>query len=197
MIKNIILDIGEVLLDYRWLDMLMDHGLTKERAIEIGDAMFDDPLWDELDLDEKPLEQILDAYRAKYPDYADEISWFLLHGELMHVPRVDVWQKVHQLKEKGYKIYLLSNYSEILFTKHTKGASFIEDADGMVVSYQIHKTKPDPDIYLYLLNKYSLNPEECIFFDDRIVNTKGAEKVGIHSVTVQSKEVLLEQLNML
>ena len=115
----------------------------------------------------------------------------------MHIPRTDVWKKFHELKEKGYHIYLLSNYSSDLFHKHTKGASFLDDIDGMVVSYQVHVKKPEPEIYHCLLEKYGLKAEECIFFDDRAANTEAAEKLGIRSVTITSKEVLLEQMDTL
>ena len=49
--KNIIFDVGDVLLEYRWKDMLVeDYGMTEERAVQIGKSMFDDPLWSGLDL---------------------------------------------------------------------------------------------------------------------------------------------------
>ena len=46
-IKNIIFDVGDVLLSYRWKYMLMDYGLTETEAVRIGTEMFDDPegLW--------------------------------------------------------------------------------------------------------------------------------------------------------
>ena len=51
-IKNIIFDVGDVLLSYRWKYMLMDYGLSEEEAVRIGTEMFDDPegLWGLLDL---------------------------------------------------------------------------------------------------------------------------------------------------
>ncbi len=194
-IKNIILDIGDVLLEYRWHDMLTDYGLTDEDAEKVGTLMFNDNLWHELDLAVMTYDEIVRQYTDNYPEYADTIQWFLSHGEFMHVKREDVWEKVHKLKEKGYKIYILSNYSENLFTKHTSDAPFIELADGVVVSYQIHLTKPDERIYRYLLDKYNLKAEECLFFDDRQENTEGAIKLGINAITVTSKELLLEELD--
>lgn len=192
--QNIIFDVGDVLLEYRWKDMLVeDYGMTEERAVQIGKSMFDDPLWSGLDLG-NPLEETICRYEKKYPEYAKEIRWFLTHGEKMHVKRPEVWEKVHELKKAGYGIYLLSNYSEDLFNKHTKGASFLDDIDGKVVSYEIQKIKPDPQIYLYLLEKYQLNAEECLFFDDREQNTEGAEKVGIPAITVCSQKQLLMEL---
>ena len=197
MIQTIIFDVGEVLLGYRWEDMLTDHGVPREKAILIGNTMFADPLWEELDLGCRPFEEIVQEYRRKYPEYREEITWFLNHGEYMHVPREDVWEKVHGLKQKGYGIYLLSNYSENLFHKHTKNAAFMKDIDGMVVSYQIHKTKPNPAIYLHLLQTYHLQPETCLFFDDRPANTEAAKKLGIQTVTVTSKELLMAALEKL
>lgn len=194
-IKNIILDIGDVLLEYRWHDMLTDYGLTDEDAEKVGTLMFNDNLWHELDLAVMTYDEIVRQYTDNYPEYADTIQWFLSHGEFMHVKREDVWEKVHKLKEKGYKIYILSNYSENLFTKHTSDTPFIELADGVVVSYQIHLTKPDERIYRYLLDKYNLKAEECLFFDDRQENTEGAIKLGINAITVTSKELLLEELD--
>ncbi|MCI8962927.1 MAG: HAD family phosphatase [Eubacterium sp.] len=197
MIQTIIFDVGEVLLEYRWLEMLTDYGLSEADASVIGKTIFADPLWDELDLGIRSRTDIIQDFEQKYPQYKKEISWFLNHGEYMHVPRKDVWKKVHQLKKKGYRIYLLSNYSEDLFRKHTADADFMNDIDGMVVSWQIHKTKPSPEIYLHLLETYGLTPSECIFFDDRPANTEAARKLGIQAVTITSKDVLMAELQKL
>lgn len=196
-IKNIILDIGDVLLEYRWHDMLTDYGLTDEEAERVAGLMFNDILWHELDLAVMSHDEIVRTYMEKYPEHAKTLQWFFTHGEFMHVKREDVWEKVEKLKESGYGIYILSNYSEDLFQKHTHDAPFIGLADGMVVSYQIHLTKPDEKIYRYLLDKYNLKAEECIFFDDREENTEGARKLGINAVTVTSREFLLEELDKL
>lgn len=195
--KNIIFDVGDVLLEYRWKDMLVkDYGMPEERAEQVGMTMFDDPLWSGLDLG-NPLEETIDKYEEKYPEFAKEIRWFLTHGEYMQVNRPAVWEKVHELKEAGYAIYLLSNYSEDLFTKHTKGASFLNDIDGKVVSYQIHAIKPNPEIYLYLLDKYGLKAEECLFFDDREKNVEAAQNLGIKAIRVESQQQLLGELGKL
>ncbi len=195
MIKNIIFDVGGVLLEYRWKDMLTDHGLSGEEALKVGRLMFDDPLWTDMDkADRSRDEAIIAAYMEKYPEYAGTIQWFLTHVEYMHVPRKEIWRLVHRLKEKGYRLYILSNYPETMFRKHTDDADFMADMDGEVVSYQIRKVKPDPEIYRHLLDKYHLVPEECLFFDDRPENTRAAERLGIHTVTVTSREFLKGKL---
>ena len=171
MIKNLIFDVGNVLIEYRWNQMLLDYGLSKEEAAVAGPLFFEHETWKELDLGNMPVEEVILLYEKQLPQYAGLIRWFLTHLELMPIPRPDVWEKVHALKEKGYKIYLLSNYNEDFFRVHTEGASFLQDIDGKVVSYEIHKIKPYPEIYQYLLDKYELKAQECVFFDDRPENT--------------------------
>ena len=115
----------------------------------------------------------------------------------MHVGRPEVWEKVRLLKERGVHIYLLSNYSKILFEKHTKDADFMNVIDGKVVSYQIHMIKPDERIYHYLLERYRLEPGECLFFDDRAANVDAAKKLEIPAEQVTSRKMLNERLEQL
>ena len=197
MIKNLIFDVGGVLFDYRWKEMFMDYGLDEDNARRVGTQMFNDPdrTWDIFDLGIKSDEEIADIFCKKYPGDEDVIRWFIRHGEYMQVPRPKVWKKVHELKQKGYKIYILSNYPESLFKKHTEYADFMDDIDGLMVSYMIHKAKPAEDIYKALCDKYGLDRSESIFFDDRSENVEGAVKFGMKSVKILSEQVLLDELD--
>ena len=197
MIKNLIFDVGGVLFDYRWKEMFMDYGLDEDNAIRVGTQMFNDPdrTWDIFDLGIKSDEEIADIFCKKYPGDEDVIRWFIRHGEYMQVPRPKVWKKVHELKQKGYKIYILSNYPESLFKKHSEYADFMDDIDGLMVSYMIHKAKPAEDIYKALCDKYGLDRSESIFFDDRSENVEGAVKFGMKSVKILSEQVLLDELD--
>ena len=197
MIKNLIFDVGGVLFDYRWKEMFMDYGLDEDNAIRVGTQMFNDPdrTWDIFDLGIKSDEEIADIFCKKYPGDEDVIRWFIRHGEYMQVPRPKVWKKVHELKQKGYKIYILSNYPESLFKKHTEYADFMDDIDVLMVSYMIHKAKPVEDIYKALCDKYGLDRSESIFFDDRSENVEGAVKFGMKSVKILSEQVLLDELD--
>lgn len=197
--QTIIFDVGNVLLEYRWKAMFMDFGLSETEAIRVGTELFEDPeqLWAMFDLGLMSDEELINRYCEKYPKDSEAICWFFRHGEYMHVPRPKVWKKVEELKQKGYGIYLLSNYSEGLFKKHTQYADFMQVIDGMVVSYMVHKTKPDQAIYQILCEKYQLEPSQCLFFDDRIENVEAAENFGIDGIQVVSQAQLLEELEQL
>ncbi|MCR5526538.1 MAG: HAD family phosphatase [Lachnospiraceae bacterium] len=195
-IRNIVFDIGEVLFSYRWKNMLMDYGLDEKTAERVGDEMFNDPeqIWHIFDLGIKSDEEIIKALSDKHPEDAEAIRWFISHPEYMHVPRPAVWRLVHALKERGYGIFLLSNYPEYFYKVHTEYADFMHDIDGAMVSYMIKKSKPDEAIYDALCKKYDLNPKESIFFDDREENVKGAINYGMKSIQIKSQEQLITEL---
>ena len=194
-IRNVIFDLGDVLIEYRWRDMLRDYGLSAQEAERVGTEMFDDPLntWHDYDLGAQT-QDIIAAFRREYPEDGDVIEYFIRHGEYMVVPRPHVWAKVHELKERGFRIYLLSNYPEQLFDKHTEYADFMSDLDGKVISCELGYGKPEPRIYEYLLQRYQLNARESIFFDDRKENVTAAEGCGIRARQVLSKEGMMSDL---
>ena len=197
--KNIIFDVGDVLLDYRWQQMLMDYGLGEAEAYRVGRELFDDPdgLWHEYDLGVKSQEEIIQEFEQKHPKDAEVIRWFISHGEYMHVARPAIWKLVHQLKEAGYHLYILSNYPELLFKKHTQYADFMDDMEGMVVSYMLHVGKPERIVYQTLCDRYGLNKEECLFFDDRAENVQGAIDFGMRAKRVLSAKGLAVDLEEL
>lgn len=199
MIKNIIFDVGDVLIEYRWKQMLMDYGLSDSEAERVGTCIFDDPdkLWGKYDLGLFSEKEIIEAYSKKYPDDAEVISWFIQHGEYMSVPRPHVWDKIKELKDKGYSLFILSNYPEILFHKHTQYADFIPCMDGILVSYMVKLAKPDAAIYQELFHRFDIKAEESIFFDDRLENVNAAIENGMQAVQIRNKDQLLEELELI
>ncbi len=176
----------------------MDTGLTREQAMDAGPKIFDEtPLWREFDAGNIDLDGIIEGYGELFPQYKDNIAEFIIKAERMPIDRPEVWDKMKVLKDLGYRIYLLSNYSDYLFNAHTKGKAFLNYLDGRVVSYEVHQTKPDADIYKTLLAKYDLKPEECVFFDDREENTATAISLGIKSYTIENREHINEILQHL
>ena len=91
---------------------------------------------------------------------------------------------IQDLKDKGYKVYYLSNWSAWTHDLLQKAGKFdfLKYMDGGVFSYDVGYRKPDSEIYQILLNRYKINPEEAVFFDDRKENIEAANKLGIHGV---------------
>ena len=188
MLRNIIFDVGNVLLEYRWIEAIQDTGLSREKALDAGNKVFDNRLWVEFDAGNISKDDLIKEYGKLYPMYEENIREFINNADRMQLAREEVWERVHKLKEKGFKIYLLSNYSEYLFNIHTKGVPFMDDLDGRLVSYEIHQVKPGREIYETLLKRYDLDAGECLFLDDRKENTDTAKELGIKTCTIESRD---------
>ncbi|MBR4573348.1 MAG: HAD family phosphatase [Lachnospiraceae bacterium] len=195
MIKNLIFDVGGVLIGYRWKEMLTaDFGMSDDEAEKMAHMIFEDPIWREFDRGCVDIDSLVEYYVSRHPDMENDLRRFFYGNDKMATEREAVWERIRQLKEKGYNIYILSNYSEYLFKKHTDPMPFRKMIDGGIVSYQAGTIKPEAEIYKHLLDKYDLDPKECMFFDDIKANVDAAGALGIDAVLVTSEESLLEDL---
>lgn len=195
--KNIIFDVGGVLLDYDWQGAMVKAGAKEEEVVKLGRKLLDDPVWKDFDLGIRPYEDVMNELCEKYSENSEIIRNFLTNIENMPVPRPMVWEEVHRIKEKGYRLFILSNYCKRMFDCHAGSRPFIQDMDGIMVSYMVHINKPDAGIYEALLSKYDLDPAESIFFDDKAENTEAAKKLGIDVVTITSEKCILNELRKL
>ena len=90
------------------------------------------------------------------------------------------------LRKIGYKLYLLTNITEYSYYYINNIINIDTTFDGGIYSYQEHLIKPNPKIYQLLIDKYNLNKEETIFFDDKEKNVIGAKKLGITAFVFNS-----------
>lgn len=179
MIKNLIFDMGNVLLQND-PGVCLNHFVAREEDRRlIRRELFEGPEWVEGDLGHISDEERFDGVSLRVPKR--------LHGELQKC--VEQWHMCMQplagakefcgyAKKKGYRLYVLSNASNSFYQYFPRFAP-LDYFDGIVVSCDIHMIKPDVRIYRYLLDKYKLVPEECFFIDDMADNIAGAEKAGI------------------
>ena len=176
MIRNIIFDIGKVLVSYE-PDAYMDRlGLDEKAKAAINQAMFQNKLWDESDQGLGTPEELLQKFIAGAPEYAEEIT--KIHqtvGETVELmPYAMEW--ILDLKARGYHVYIISNYAENMYNQTKDKLAFLPLMDDVVMSYTIKKMKPDPAIYNYLCDENWLEPEESVFIDDRQENVNGADR---------------------
>lgn len=199
MIKNVIFDIGMVLADFRYEAYMRDDLGFDEKTIRVfKERIVENPLWNEIDRSAIPLDDVVSEMKSRVPEYHDEAENFFSHvtGLIASYDYSRPW--LEELKAKGYRVYLLSNYSKDYFELHRKSKfTFVDLADGMVISGFEKINKPEPEIYKILLNRYSLIPEECIFMDDRDVNVEAAKKLRINAFVFKSYEDARAKLDTL
>lgn len=197
-LKNVIFDIGNVLVEFRPEDYMRDLGFSEEAIGKISELIILGGIWDQLDLGIKNPEDIYNEMKAVVPEYQELIDVFIDEDKVKELVRpydyAEEWVK--SVKEKGYNVYLLTNYPERMFDIHEKAGRFpfIPYIDGKVVSAKVKMAKPDSSIYELLLEKYNLDPKECMFFDDRPVNVEAAKKLGIDARLFENYEKAKEMI---
>ena len=188
MIRNVIFDIGLVLIRFDWdayMRMLFDDADTR-RAVTA--AMWQNPDWNELDRGVLTLDEVLALFTENAPEYADAIREALMRlGEAPEKqPYAIPW--IEALKAKGYRVYYLSNYFEYLMQEAPQVLDFLPHTDGGVFSCHEKITKPDPEIYRRLCARFSLRPEECVFLDDTQANVDAARAYGMQAIRFENYE---------
>lgn len=179
MIKNIILDIGNVLIPFSWRQHLDHFGFSDEIKERLAKAVFLDDDWNEIDRGVLTKEELLARFIENDPEIEDEIRKVMenISGTVGAYPYTSTW--VPELQSMGYRVYLLSNFSDQQLHDSRAKLPFIDQADGALLSFRYQIIKPDDAIYQKLFELFDLKPEECLFFDDKEENIEGAIRNGM------------------
>lgn len=228
MIKNLIFDMGKVILDFIWEDFYISQGLTGATFEKVSNATVRNKLWNEFDRNILTYEEIVDRMVKTCPECEKEIRDVLRKENfpkmIRKYPYTD--ELLDKLKENGYKIYILSNFPEPMYdisswsvdntvlpadlqnggvkvdfmTNNVEHVilpaelDYISKTDGQIISYQHNVVKPEKEIYELLLHKFSLDPNECLFIDDKLENVEGALHAGIDAIQFISLDDALSKM---
>ena len=196
MIKNVIFDVGFVLVDFRWRDLMKDLEIPKEIQEKFAKTVFGSHWWNELDRGVLDEDEVVNNLREDNSPYYEEFDLIWSNRDKIVEPFDYAVGMIEDLKAKGLKVYLLSNYPKSLFTMHTECGRFpfIDKVDGKVVSGFVQLVKPDREIYEYLLKEYDLKADECVFIDDREENVDAAKEIGINGIWFWNYEQMMGEL---
>ena len=183
-IKNIIFDLGGVLVDwnpeYLYLD-IFDGDRKKMQWFFDEVCTFD---WNESQDAGYPIAQATMDRIKLFPEYEELIRIFYARWEEMLggpiVGTVEILKKL--IENTNYKVVALTNWSGEMFPIALKRFQFLHWFDGIVVSGTEKTRKPFLDIYQITLDRYKLNPTNSLFIDDNKRNIKAAEALGIKTV---------------
>lgn len=183
MIKNIIFDIGNVILKFD-RDFLLSNFYRGVDYELVKEVLFRD--WEKLDEDLLTLNEYKENVLKELPKH--------LHAPAIGV--LDNWEYfmtytkgiiplIFELKQKGYKLYILSNMTRHFIERDYK-FPILSEFDGIVYSALIKMVKPNDEIYEYVLKKFDLNPTECLFIDDTKKNLTAAARFKIETFHFQN-----------
>jgi glucose-1-phosphatase len=190
MIKNIIFDLGNVLISFRPSEFFDKKNYPKSIKDKILSDIFGSKEWLMLDNGEITTKEAIDAISLKSSLKKEEIAHiFNLRTDLMFPLDQNV-RILPELKKQGFRLYFLSNFPIDIFEELKTGYYFFKYFDGGIISSEVKISKPDVRIYEIFLDNYSLVADECLFIDDLEVNVEAAKTTGIKGlVTYGSSEI--------
>ncbi len=197
-IKNIIFDLGGVLIDASGKEYF--HALYPDPVIreKVKEVIHHAPIWDKYDLGiYQKYDDPVDSVIALAPEYEKEIKQFFSEELLdAYTPIAKGVELLYDLKKKGYPLYLISNYAKDGYEHISKKYDFFQEFEGTLVSYKVRLRKPDSRIYRLLIEKFDFMAEECLIIDDNIENINTAASLGFQTLLYQ-EETAREELRKL
>lgn len=186
--KTIVFDIGRVLVKFDWQAYLNSLFTDEKEKAAVNRAFWEIGLRREMDRGAIPQEHIYQALLKQSQGFEEQMKLaYDRIGECIgKTDYAGVWIK--ELKERGYRVLFLSNYSDYLIEKNREALSFLELMDGGIFSCHVKLLKPDLKIYETLFEKYDLTPSDCLFLDDMPVNILGAKECGMNGIVFTTYE---------
>lgn len=197
MIKNLIFDFGNVLLVSNFEKYLENLYTDEGEREKVRAIVFDKEFTRKMDLGHQSSEELFAELSIQHPDLAPLLKRFLSHwldhlfGEMPGMKAL-----MQKYKAMGYKLYGLSNWSDMIYPVMEKYDIF-NLLDGRVISCEEHMIKPEPEIYQCLFQSFHLKPEECVFADDKAENVEAGRKMGMPGIVFRNAEQYERELRII
>lgn len=195
-IKALIFDLGNVIVNLNMRDFY-------KKILPVSDNkeinIYKD-LWEPIEKFDKGLFSKEDFYieakkRFQFQD-VDKEEFFNMFNSIfdsLNDKLLDFIKKIKQ--DKKYKVFALSNTNPLHVEFLAKNIiDFREHFNQVFYSYELGMIKPDPKIFLQVLEHINYKPSECIFIDDNRKNVKVAEQIGMIGIQFRNETKILEEI---
>mgnify|MGYP001084003508 CR=1 FL=1 len=196
-IRALIFDLGNVIININMRDFY-------KKILPVSDNKEIDiykDLWEPIEKLDKGLFSKDDFYqeskkRFQFQDVSKE-KFFHMFNSIFNSLNYKLLDFIKRLKQdKKFKVFALSNTNPLHVEFLANNIiNFREHFDQVFYSYELGMIKPDPKIFLYLLEHINYEPSECIFIDDNRKNVKVAEQIGMIGIQFRNETKFLEEIN--
>jgi 2-haloacid dehalogenase len=200
-IKAIVFDFGGVLLDWNPRNLYRRFFPNDHEAMEnfLSEIRFMD--WNAHQDKGRPFKEGVAILSSQYPQYSRLIQAYHEYWEESIVGEISETVEISKkLKQRGYPLYGLSNWSAETFPIARRKYPFFDLFDDIVLSGEVKLIKPDAAIFKLLLKRIGKPAEECLLIDDSEINTSVAQGLGfvtIHYLSPAQLKSGLSQIGLL
>ena len=196
MIKNIIFDFGNVLLEWNEDKIASNYSNNKEEKEILKKVIFKSNNWFKLDDGTLDYKQAIKLFKEDLPTNLSIKVEEIMNTWYKNMPiNQEISELIKKLKENNYKVYALSN-THIPVYEYIKNLEVGKYIDGFLISAIEKMMKPDEKIYYRLFEKFELAPKDCFFIDDSEKNILASRKCGMegHVFDMNNFEKLTNEL---
>ena len=188
MIKNVVFDMGGVLIDYNASRTISTHFPEKYHDVLMKEV-FGSELWHKLDSGHLRHDEAVSIVLPRIPEETRPLIKEMLSDFYEYMPPFpDMYDFIKRIKDAGYNVYLLSNATPRFFDNYLNIPA-MSLMDGFFISCVYKMLKPQREIYEAFCNKFSLKPEECFFVDDLPQNIEGAKNYGMKGYVFKAHDI--------
>ncbi len=190
------MDLGGVMLEWN-----PDHLLTRfqpepELRGQLRTAIFG-PDWRLFDRGQLSETELLDRLAAGSGQTRDALVEIIAAVRESLLEKPETVRLVRSLRQRGLDLYCLSNMPAPIY-EHLRGRhTFWDVFRGVVISGEVQLMKPEPQIFVHLLERFGLQAQESVLIDDLQANVDGARGVGLHAIRFQNATQCRQELDEL
>jgi putative hydrolase of the HAD superfamily len=197
MVRNVIFDLGGVVLDWN-PDRLVSRfqpDATLQSAFKA--ALFGHDDWKAFDRGQLTEPDLIDRLESRLGLARSEVIALLDATRHSLVEKPDTVKLIRDLEKRRVPLYCLSNMPAAVYVHLQRQHTFWDAFKGIVISGEVKMMKPEPEVFLHLLETFNLSAAESVFIDDVIVNIEAAKRVGLHAILFKDAGQCREELDRL
>jgi putative hydrolase of the HAD superfamily len=197
MVRNVIFDLGGVVLD--WNPDRIVSRFQPDAALQSAfkAAVFGHDDWKAFDRGGLTEPELMNRLESRMGLSRAELNALFHAVRHSLVEKPDTVQLVRTLQQRGVPLYCLSNMPAAMYAHLQRQHTFWDAFSGIVISGEVKMMKPEPEVFLHLLETFNLCAEESVFVDDMVANVEAAEKIGLHGILFKDAGQCREELERL
>ena len=200
MIKNVIFDIGGVIVKFKKETYLDPLGLDEATKNYLIDEILFTEDWFQMSIGKMTEQEFLANAKKRHPDYYDLAKSVFEIDTLKKL--LPVYQQtlrlVEKIKAKGYRLFIISDLEESNVRYVENEIPNIHDLfEDIIYSCRVGMVKKFGEVFDLAINRFNIVPEESIFIDDTQINLDQAAKRGINTFRFTDPSVHIAELEKL
>jgi epoxide hydrolase-like predicted phosphatase len=196
-VRNVIFDLGGVLLEWNPDEIRFRFQPDSDLRRSLRRDLFGHPDWRMFDRGALTESEIIDRMETRIGLARAELIAIVNAVRAALVEKPDTVKLIRALRQRGIALYCLSNMPASIYAHLRLRHAFWDIFQGIVISGEVRMSKPEPEVFTHLLERFDLLAEESVFVDDLPVNIEAAKRVGLHTVLFRDAEQCAHELDKL